>query len=124
MSEPSLNTVAGQIGHQWMEVGYLLGFTKAELENIEHDYTRLIDINTNMLIQWKQRQEGDLSEDQMLNTLNSTFQECKLENKAYWTIEVNTDIISCYTLVPLINMINSYQYQTNNLAPLCNKQLI
>ena len=44
MSDSSLNTVAGQIGHQWMEVGYSLGFTKAELENIEHDYTRLIDI--------------------------------------------------------------------------------
>ena len=93
MSDSSLNTVACQIGHHWMEVGYLLGFTKAQLETIEHDYTRLIDLITAMLIQWRQRQEGDLSQDQMLNTLYSTFQECELENKSDLTIEVNTDII-------------------------------
>ena len=91
MSDASLNTVAGQIGHHWKEVGYSLGLTKAQLETLQHDNTHsLIDLITDMLIQWKQRQ--DLSEDQMINTLYSTFRKCGFEVESDRTIEVNIDI--------------------------------
>ena len=106
MSDASLNTVAGQIGHHWMEVGYSLGFTKAQLETIEHDYTGLIDIITAMLIQWRRRQ--NLSEDQMINTLYSTFRKCGFEVELDQTIEVNINIIRLLYFGSIANMKNSY----------------
>ena len=94
MSDASLNTVAGQIGHHWKEVGYSLGLTKAQLETLQHDNTHsLIDLITAMLIQWKQRQGGDLSDDQMVNTLYSTFRKCGFKVEPDQTIEVNINIV-------------------------------
>lgn len=86
--------VARHIGHDWKDVCKSLGVTQGEQDTLEYDNRfNLIARITNMLIQWRRRQEGDPSEDQMINTLYSTFQKCGFEVKTDQEIEVNIDII-------------------------------
>ena len=92
ISDKSLCNVARQIGHHWKEVGESLGVTQGELETLEYDNRfNLTARITNMLIQWRQRQERDPSD--ILKTLYSTFQKCGFEIETDQTIEVNIDII-------------------------------